>query len=141
MEKNKSETIDNLFTEVIALICDARNLALQTVNKELIHLYWQVGKYISGKVNSAEWGKSVVASLAEHIKRTEPDIRGFSDKNLWRMKQFYEIYQDNEKLATLCRELSWSHNRVIFGRCKTEAERQYYLSLCIKERYSVRDLN
>ena len=56
------------------------------------------------------------------------------------MKQFYEIYQANEKLATLCRELSWSHNRIIFARCKSDDERQYYLDTCIKERYSVRDL-
>jgi predicted nuclease of restriction endonuclease-like (RecB) superfamily len=134
------DKISNTFTEVLALICDARNRALSNVNKELIHLYWQVGKYISEKVNSDEWGKGVVSGLAEHIQKTEPDIKGFSDKNLWRMKQFYEIYRDNEKLATLCRELSWSHNRIIFARCKTNEERQYYLSVCIKERYSVRDL-
>lgn len=140
MEKNNSEITDNIFTEIISLIRDARNRALQTVNKELINLYWQVGKYISAKVKSEQWGKSVVTSLAEHIQRTEPEIKGFSDKNLWRMKQFYEIYQDNEKLATMCRELSWSHNRVIFARCKIEEERQYYLNVCIKERYSVRDL-
>ncbi len=119
MEKNNSEITDNIFTEIISLIRDARNRALQTVNKELINLYWQVGKYISAKVKSEQWGKSVVTSLAEHIQRTEPEIKGFSDKNLWRMKLFYEIYQENEKLATMCRELSWSHNRVIFARCKT----------------------
>jgi len=130
----------NNFSEVLTLIREARDRALRNVNKELINLYWQVGKYISGKVNTEEWGKGIVSGLAEHIQRTEPDIKGFSDKNLWRMKQFYETYQANEKLATLCRELSWSHNRIIFARCKTDDERQYYLDICIKERYSVRDL-
>jgi predicted nuclease of restriction endonuclease-like (RecB) superfamily len=135
-----TDITNNNFTEVLALIRDARNRALRNVNKELINLYWQVGKYISDKVNSEEWGKGIVTGLAEHIQRTEPDIKGFSDKNLWRMKQFYETYSNNEKLATLCRELSWSHNRIIFARCKSDDECQYYLNLTINEKYSVRDL-
>jgi hypothetical protein len=68
------------------------------------------------------------------------NIKGFSDKNLWRMKQFYETYQDNEKLSSLARELSWTHNAIIFSRCKTAEEREFYLKLCIKEQYSSRDL-
>jgi len=88
---------------ILPKIREARDRALNDVNKEQINLYWQIGKYISGKVNTEEWGKGIVTGLAEHIERTEPDIKGFSDKNLWRMKQFYKIYQANEKLATLCR--------------------------------------
>ena len=56
------------------------------------------------------------------------------------MKQFYETYQDDEKLSTLARELSWTHNAIIFSRCKTTEEREFYLKLCIKEQYSSRDL-
>ena len=143
MYVKRRKSLDKLnpnFIEVISLIRSARNRALQAVNNDLIHLYWQVGKYISEKVDSEKWGKGVVANLADFIQRNEPDLKGFSDKNLWRMKQFYEVYQGNEKLATLCRELSWSHNRIIFARCKTDEEKHYYLNLCIKERYSVRDL-
>ena len=70
------------FIEVISLIRSARNRALQAVNNDLIHLYWQVGKYISEKVDSEKWGKGVVANLADFIQRNEPDLKGFSDKSL-----------------------------------------------------------
>jgi predicted nuclease of restriction endonuclease-like (RecB) superfamily len=57
------------------------------------------------------------------------------------MKQFYETYQDNEKLSSLARELPWSHNLAIFSRCKTNEERYFYLALATKEKYSFRDLD
>jgi predicted nuclease of restriction endonuclease-like (RecB) superfamily len=81
-----------------------------------------------------------VSEFAKFITQNDPTIKGFSDKNLWRMKQFYETYQDNEKLSSLARELSWTHNAIIFSRCKTAEEREFYLKLCIKEQYSSRDL-
>ena len=86
-------------------------------------------------------GKRGRSQLAVYIKKTAPDIKGFSDKNLWRMKQFYELYKDNEKLSALTRELPWTHNTIIFSRCKTEEEREYYLSLCRKDGYSSRELD
>ncbi len=128
------------FSEIISIIKDTRNKVLKTVNTELINLYWQVGKYISENANTKEWGKSFILNLSQYIQKTEPDVKGFTDKNLWRMKQFYEAYKINEKLATLCREISWSHNRIIFARCKTDDEKQFYLEKCIKERFSVREL-
>ncbi len=72
--------------------------------------------------------------------RQEPELKGFSDKNLWRMKQFFETYQADEKLLSLVRELPWTHNTIIFSRCKSAEEREYYLNLCIKERYTSREL-
>ena len=71
----------------------------------------------------------------------EPELKGFSDKNLWRMKQFYETYRGNPKLSTLLREISWSHNLAIFSRCKTIEEREFYLRLSSIENYSFRELN
>ena len=63
-------------------------------------------------------GKKVVTDLAQYIAQQDPELKGFSDKNLWRMKQFFETYQGNEKLSPLVRELSWTHNTIIFSRCK-----------------------
>ena len=57
-----------------------------------------MGEYISKRIESSEWGQSVVKELAVHIQRNEPEVKGFSDKNLWRMKQFYEAYKDFPKL-------------------------------------------
>jgi predicted nuclease of restriction endonuclease-like (RecB) superfamily len=111
------------------------------VNSELISLYWNIGEYICKKLELSEWGESVVKELANHIQKNEPSIRGFSDKNLWRMKQFYETYKDAPKLSTLLREISWSHNLAIFSRCKNEEEREFYLKLSKSENYSVRELD
>lgn len=116
------------FGEVIKLIQKARNNAYKAVNKELINLYWEIGKYIAERSQKEGWGKSTVTQLAKYIQTHEPNSKGFSDKNLWRMKQFFEIYADTPKLATLWRELSWSHNRLIFP-LKTEEERAFYLPL------------
>ena len=103
------------FSEILNLITETRYRVFRTVNSELINLYWKVGEYISRKVLQNKWGRSVVKNLADYLITTDPTLRGFSSSNLWRMKQFYETYKDEEKLATLWRELSWSHNRIIFS--------------------------
>lgn len=132
--------MDNRFTDIIQLIKQSRNNALKAVNAELINLYWNIGEYISNKIEHSEWGDSVVTELAKFIKTNEPELKGFSDKNLWRMKQFYETYKNFPKLSTLLREISWSHNLAIFSRCKTAEEREFYLKLSKQERYSFREL-
>ena len=128
------------FGDVIHLIQKARYSAYKAVNTELINLYWEIGKYITQRTQSEGWGKSTVSLLATYIQTQEPDSKGFSDKNLWRMKQFYETYSHLTKLSTLLRELSWTNNTIIFSRCKTEEEREFYLRLCKKEKYGKREL-
>lgn len=129
----------NDFKDVLNKIKNARQKAYAQVNETLLQLYWDIGKYISFKVREETWGKGVVVELANFIKDNAPEIKGFADKNLWRMKQFFETYSENEKLATLWRQLSWSHNRTIMT-LKTEEEREFYLRLCAQEKYSVREL-
>lgn len=133
--------MDNQFTDIIQLIKQSRTNAIRAVNAELINLYWNIGEYISKKIEQAEWGHSVVTELAKHIQQNEPEIKGFSDKNIWRMKQFYETYKDFPKLSTLLREISWSHNLAIFSRCKIVEEREFYLKLAKQENYSFRELD
>jgi predicted nuclease of restriction endonuclease-like (RecB) superfamily len=128
------------FGEVIHLIQKARYNAYKAVNTELINLYWEIGKYITQRTQSEGWGKSTVSQLSTYIQTQVPDSIGFSDKNLWRMKQFYETYSHLPKLSTLLRELSWTNNTIIFSRCKTEEEREFYLRLCKKEKYGKREL-
>ncbi|MEX1000917.1 MAG: PDDEXK nuclease domain-containing protein [Crocinitomicaceae bacterium] len=133
--------MDKRFTDIIQLIKQSRTNAIRAVNAELINLYWNIGEYISRKIEQSEWGDSVVTELAKYIQHNEPDIKGFSDKNMWRMKQFYETYKDFPKLSTLLREISWSHNLAIFSRAKTAEEREFYLKLAKQERYSFRELD
>ncbi|MCL1972662.1 MAG: PDDEXK nuclease domain-containing protein [Endomicrobia bacterium] len=133
-DKNKQ------FSEVVSLIKKSRYNAIKSVNTELIDLYWNIGKYINEKIQDSQWGQGVVEELAEYISKMEPELKGFSDKNLWRMKQFYEIYKDFPKLSPLVRELSWTHNLIIFSRSQSIEEIEFYLKTSIKEAYSKREL-
>jgi len=121
--------MDHRFTDIVQLIKQSRTNAVKAVNAELINLYWKIGEHISKKIEQSEWGDSVVTELSNFIQKQEPEIKGFSDKNMWRMKQFYETYKDFPKLSTVLREISWSHNLAIFSRCKTVEEREFYLKL------------
>jgi predicted nuclease of restriction endonuclease-like (RecB) superfamily len=133
--------MDNRFTDIIQLIIQSRTNAIRAVNAELINLYWKIGEYISKKIEQSEWGDSVVTELANFIQTNEPEIKGFSDKNIWRMKQFYETYKDFPKLSPLVREISWTNNLLIFSRCKTMAEMEFYLKIVKQENYSKRELD
>ena len=83
----------------------------------------------------------MVTELANFIQTHEPDIKGFSDKNIWRMKQFYETYKDFPKLSPLVREISWTNNLLIFSRCKSIEEMEFYLKYVKQENYSKRELD
>lgn len=135
-----SDDINAQFAEITQLISNARNQVLRLANTALIDLYWNVGHYISDRMASAEWGDGVVPQLAEYISKTAPDLKGFSDKNLWRMKQFYETYASEPKLSPLVREISWTNNLVLLSRTHSVEEKLFYLTKCIEERYSKREL-
>ena len=131
---------EDRFEEVLTLIQNARQRAVQAVNTQLIDLYWQVGGYISRKLERAEWGDSVVSQLAQHLARTQPGLRGFTRANLFRMRQFYEAYRHDEKVSALLRQLPWTHNVIILSQCKLSQEREFYLHLAIQEKWSSREL-
>ena len=133
--------MDNRFTDIIQLIKQSRSNAIRAVNTELINLYWNIGEYISKKIEQSQWGDAVIKELAKFIQTHEPEIKGFSDKNIWRMKQFYETYKDLPKLSPLVREISWTNNLLIFSRCKTFEEMEFYLKLVKQENYSKRELD
>ena len=130
---------ENAFDEVVSIIETARESAFVAVNRELINMYWDIGEYVSRRVAEGGRGKSVVKDFSDFIQNRYVGIKGFSTSNIWRMKQFYETYQGNEKLATLLRELTWSHNLQIMS-CNTDEEREFYLTLSIKNRYTFREL-
>ena len=116
------------FDEIAALISAARQRAVQAVNTSLIDLYWQVGQTISRKVEQAQWGDGVVAQLAEHLARTQPGLRGFTWRNLCRMRQFYEAYRDDAKVSPLLRQLPWTHNLISLNQSKRAEELESYLN-------------
>ncbi len=129
------------FATVTDLIRRSRKEALRVVNTHLIDLYWKIGEYISQRVASEKWGDAVVKNLAEFIARTERGAKGFSDKNLWRMRQFYEVYRDEPKLSPLVREIGWTQNFDNTNPVPVERRKEFYLRLSAKERYTKRELD
>ena len=93
--------LEKHFDEVITLISVAKTNAYRAVNTELVNLYWNIGKLISNKIKTEDWGKGVVKNLSLYIKKNAPEMKGFSSQNLWRMKQFYEAYENVPNLSTL----------------------------------------
>ncbi len=128
------------FIKVVDLIQKARENAIRKVNEELILLYWNVGKYISEQLESQKWGSSYVDELAAFISNSCPEARGFNRRGLYRMKQFYETYKENEIVSTLLTQISWSNHLAILSSSKSNEEREFYIKLSIKERYSAREL-
>lgn len=127
------------FAEVLSQIKIAKQRAFQHVNETLVQLYWNIGEYIAQQIKIQSWGKSTVEQLASFIQQHEPNTNGFSARNIWRMKQFYETYTDLPKLSTLWSVLPWSHNRRIMT-LKTVEEREFYLLLCQQKKYAYREL-
>ncbi|EIP98230.1 hypothetical protein OpiT1DRAFT_02682 [Opitutaceae bacterium TAV1] len=128
------------FDEIVGLIQAARERTFQAVNTALIDLYWNVGHYISHKLATAEWGEGTIPRLAAHIARRHPDIKGFTRSNLFRARQFYETYKNDSIVATLSRQLPWSHNLLILARSRRSDEREFYLRMAARERWSYREL-
>ncbi len=106
--------------------------AFKAVNKELIALYWDIGKRIVEKQKELGWGKSVVETLAKDLQKEFPGIKGFSSQNLWYMRQFYGEYQGSSFLQPLVGEISWAKHLVIMSQCKKENERAFYINMTKK---------
>lgn len=136
----RTETAEADFGRVLEIIQNGKNQAVQAVNVALIDTYWHVGRYLSKRVNDSGWGKGVVKELSQWLAGKSVELKGFSAQNLWRMKQFYEIYHNNEKLSALLRVLSWTHHCILMAQCKTDEERCFYAELCAKSAWSSREL-
>lgn len=93
------------FSEVLKLIQSHKQKLVVQANHVQLDTYWQVGAYLSHKVANGGWGKGVVKELAEWLKKQDADLKGFSPQNLWRMKQFFETYAEDQKLSPAVREL------------------------------------
>ena len=119
-------------SERLQRIRSAQYEALKAVNKELVGLYWDIGRMIVERQDVEGWGKAVVEQLAADLRTEFPGVGGFSASNLWRMKAFFEAYTGLEKLAPLVREIGWSHNLAILERCKDPLEREFYLRMTRK---------
>ncbi len=131
---------EQTFAEVVEMIQAARGQALAAVNTALVDLYWRIGEYISRKLATASWGEGVVTDLASYIERRYPNLRGFTRRNLFRMRQFFETYTKDEIVSAPLTLLPWTHHLLILSRCRRPEERQFYIRLAVQEKWSSRDL-
>jgi len=126
---------------LIQIINQSRANAIKKVNEELINMYWEIGCYLSKESERASFGDAFIDSVSEEIQNAFPGIKGFNRRGLYRMKKFYETYKNDEFVSTLLSQISWSNHLAILSKAKTTEERHFYMTLCIKENYSARELS
>lgn len=125
---------------LIKIIQHSRDCALKKVNEELINMYWNVGAFISKESAGASFGDAYIDSIVREIQAAFPGIRGFNRRGLYRMKQFYDTYCGDEFVSALLSQISWTNHLLILSKAKTVEERHFYITLCIREAYSSREL-
>jgi predicted nuclease of restriction endonuclease-like (RecB) superfamily len=142
--KDQTDILPDGYTDTLASIVlkiqAAQARALKAVNQELIEIYRDIGKTIHEKQEQGEWGDSVVERLALDLQKGFPGMKGFSSRNLWRMKDLYTSYRGNEKLTTLSSEISWSHNVALLSKCEDLLEKEFYMRMSKRNGWTYRVL-
>jgi len=108
-------------------IRSAQYEALKAVNKELVGLYWDIGRMITEKQQKLGWGKSVVRNISGDLQSEFPGMSGFSARNLWLMVRLYTEYKDDTKVQPLVAQIGWANNLMIFSKCQSTDERSFYM--------------
>lgn len=137
--QKQTQDYEKSLSFIIKRIEESKHKAITTVNKLLIELYWFIGETIVNLQEKSKWGDGVVEKLSQDLRMKYSDMSGFSIQNLWYMKKFYLNYRDKPILQTLSGELSWSNNILIIDKTKTIEEKEFYLKMCLKERWSYRE--
>jgi len=119
--------------DIKSKIRNARLRAVLSANKELILLYWNIGKVINAK---SKWGNKFIDNLAKDIKLEFPDITGFSVRNLKYMAKFNSVYPLLEIVQRTVAQLPWRHNIVLMEKIKDKNERDWYIAKTLKDGWS-----
>jgi len=114
----------------------ARVKAALSANRELILLYWEIGRMILERQKKEGWGSKVIDRLAQDLRREFPDIRGFSARNLKYMRAFAEAYPDKEFVQQVAAQIPWFHHCVLLDKVKDPAERIWYIQQTIEHGWS-----
>ena len=134
---NNDNEINNIFDNIKDLVINSRNKVYQTVNTEMLSLYWNIGKAIMEIQQGderASYGDAVLEKLSE--KLTNEFRKGFSKRNLERMRKFYIFFPI---ATTVSSQLSWSHYLEII-KIEEEQKRNFYIKETINSKWSVREL-
>ena len=128
LDKNYVSVFENIKEQIRM----AQHKALLNANREMIYLYWNIGKIIDA---NSEWGNKFVDNLSKDIRREFPSSKGFSTRNLKSMVRFYREYQEVEFVQTVAAQIPWSHNLEIL-RVKSKEERLWYIEKTIENGWS-----
>lgn len=134
------ENYDEICNNISDMISTTRKGVFQAVNTAHVMLNWNIGKKLRTEIlknEKAEYGKLVITTLSKNLSQRYGN--GYSRAALFRMIQFYDNFSDTEKVATLSRQLTWSHFIEIIP-IEDELKRDFYATICMKENWSVRTL-
>ena len=145
IEKYSSGTeydeVKSLITDLRQIIEQARGRVARAANYELTMMYWRIGRRINSDVldhERAVYGEKIVATVSRQLQN-EYGSKGFEEKNIRRMMQFARLFTDEQIVATLSRQLWWSHFVLVLP-LKDELQREFYLTFAANEHWSVRRL-
>src|SRR3989344_7123615 len=128
MNLTKNSEYLSLLAEIKNKVKSAQIKAAISVNRELLKLYWDIGKTIAEKQSRGKWGDSIVDALAEDLRKEFPEMKGFSRANLFNIRQWYLFYSAmDEKVQQLVGQLPWGHNMVIINKAKESGEAIFYV--------------
>jgi predicted nuclease of restriction endonuclease-like (RecB) superfamily len=130
------QTYGALLASIKERIQTARVRASLAVNRELVLLYWNIGKEILARHQEEGWGKNIIPRLAKDLTSQFPNMKGFSPRNLGYMKAFAEAWPDESILQQLVAKLPWGHNVRLLDLVKNTEERVWYLNAAIENGWS-----
>lgn len=131
-----TEGYDSFLNDLKVRIRSAQVKALLSVNRELVQLYWSIGKSIVEQQENAGWGKAVVENLAKDLKNEFPEVKGLSSRNLWDMRRFYEAYRHHSNLRQVVAEIPWGHNLLLLNKVRDPAVCEWYVLQTIENGWS-----
>ena len=114
----------------------AQQRAVLSVNRELVLLYWQIGRDILDRQQAQGWGAKVIDQLAGDLTTAFPDMKGFSRRNLLYMRSFAEEWPESEFVQQAVAQLPWGHNLLLLTKLKTRSDRTWYLAKAIEHGWS-----
>lgn len=119
--------------ELKSKIHSAKRKIAYSINSQLLEMYWEIGKDISGKQEKSEWGSKFIEQIALELKHEFPEIKGFSRRNIYAIRQWYKFYSTKYQFVPQSvAQLPWGHNRLIITKIKDIDEAEFYCNETIK---------
>jgi predicted nuclease of restriction endonuclease-like (RecB) superfamily len=123
-------------TDLKNRIHTAQQRATQTVNRELVQLYWQIGRDILGRQADQGWGAKVIERLSQDLRTAFPEMKGFSPRNLMYMRAFAEAWPEEVIVQGVLAQLPWYHHLALLDKLDEPETRLWYANQAIEHNWS-----